>query len=258
MAIDHAARGRTNGFKSGEVSRGNCTVRLRVHAVQRHYENTGFCLTFSPPLYYGKLLKTFIFTFLKHDAYARGSVQKSPCPPFFHSLQLCVVPFLWLLHGPPPGFVWPSTRLQRDLMTFIIRWGNLIWAAPLSEMSSSIRSHAGENKRVSNYSLGVWVGVGCSLRVTGAQRVGDTERKSGSRAKERRRAWFMKEINSGVAAVRLWDLSWDLFPHCDRRNGPRYYPRVHQTGEQTIGEAGWVRGAVCGEHESEARLVMCD
>lgn len=81
----------------------------------------------------------------------------SPCMPFFFSVQLCC-PFPGLLHRPPPGFVWPSIRLQRDLMTFIIRWGNLIWAAPLSEMSSLIWNHAGENKRVSNYSFRVWVG----------------------------------------------------------------------------------------------------
>lgn len=99
---------------------------------------------------------------------------------------------LWLLHGPPPGFVWPSTGLQQDLMTFIIRWGNLIWAAPLSEMSSSIWSHAGENKRVSNYSFGVWVGraqlVGDE---SGAGR--DTERKRESESwKERHQAWLSR------------------------------------------------------------------
>ena len=196
------------------------------------------------------------FTFLKHDAYVRRSLcAKSPCPPLFRFS--CVSSLPVVITRSSTGFVWPSTRLQRDLMTFIIRLGNLIWAAPLSEMSSSIRSHAGENKRVSNYSLGVWVGwvAVCGWR----EHSGSGHRKKEwEPGKERRRAWFMKEINSGVAAVRLWDLSWDLFPHCDRSNGPRYYPRVHQTGEQTIGEAGWARGAVCGEHESEARLVMCD
>ena len=57
-------------------------------------------------------------------------------------------------------------------------------------MSSLIQSHAGENKRASNYPLGVWVG---RLQFASDERTAG--RDSGSR-KERRRAWFMKEINS--------------------------------------------------------------
>lgn len=126
---------------------------------------------------------------------------KSPCPPLFLSVQLCCL-LLRLLHGPSPCFVWPSTRLQRDLMTFIIRWGNLIWAAPLSEMSSLIRRHAGENKRVSNYSLGVWVG-----RV---QYVGDEsarvkkQRERVGAGRGTKRGLWKKSIESPASGYEIW------------------------------------------------------
>lgn len=138
-------------------------------------------------------------------------------------------PFLWILHGPPPGFVWPSTRLQRDLMTFIIRWGNLIWAAPLSEMSSSIWSHAGENKRVSNYSLGVWVGAGAAhgWREHSASRHWEKEREL-----ERETPGMVhvkKSIGSRQLQVMRFELG-SLSSLWPRSNGTRYYPWVRSTG----------------------------
>lgn len=108
---------------------------------------------------------------------------------------LCAGPLLVLFLRPPAGFVWPSAGLQQDLMTFIIRWGNLIWAAPLSEMSRPIRSHAGENKE-SNYSLGV--GAVCGWREHGG---------SGLREKSgRRRAWLIRGINSELppSGYEIW------------------------------------------------------
>lgn len=149
----------------------------------------------------------------------------------FSSAMCC--PFLWLLHGPPTGFVWPSTRLQEDLMTFIIRWWNLIWAAPLSEMSSSIWSHAGENKRVSNYSLGVWVGGGggggaaCGWREHCGSRHMRERVKVGKR--DTRHGLWKKSIVRCQLQVMRFELGSVslLWP---QSNGRRYYPRVHSTG----------------------------
>lgn len=71
-------------------------------------------------------------------------------------------------------------------------------------MSGPIQSHAGENKRVSNYSLGVWVGW---LQFVGDESTAGrgTERKS-EREEERRQAWFMKEINSELppSGYEIW------------------------------------------------------
>lgn len=71
-------------------------------------------------------------------------------------------------------------------------------------MSSSIWSQAGENKRVSNYSLGARVGW---VQFVGDESTAgrDTERMSGS-GKERHQAWFMKEINSELppSGYEIW------------------------------------------------------
>lgn len=173
----------------------------------------------------------------------------------------CVSPLAGvLLHRPPPGFVWPSTRLQRDLMTFIIRWGNLIWAAPLSEMSSSIQSHAGENKRVSNYSLGVLAGGGVVGAVCGWREY------TGSRHWEKERHWQKKETPSVV----LWKESIVSCLHHVMRyelgSVSSLWPEQCSPllSTSTLGRLANKEGKP-GEHEelfvgwtAGARLVMCD
>lgn len=101
-----------------------------------------------------------------------GPCIQEACPSLSLSLSVKQLSFPGVITRTPLGFVWLSIRLQQDLMTFIIRWWNLIWAPPLSEMSGLIWSYAGENKRGSNYSL--------RAQVRWAQFVGDEER-SGSR-----------------------------------------------------------------------------
>lgn len=51
----------------------------------------------------------------------------------------------------------------------------------------------------------------------------------------------MKEINSQLPPSGYEILSGDLLPHCDRSNGPRYYPRASRRfGKQKseLGERG--------------------
>lgn len=56
----------------------------------------------------------------------------STCTPFISlHLRVFVPSSGGYYSGPPPGFVWPSTRLQQDLMTFIIRWGGWWWRGGL-------------------------------------------------------------------------------------------------------------------------------
>lgn len=160
------------------------------------------------------------------------------CPPLQPLCSAVCRPFPGLLHGPPPGFVWPSTWHQQDLMTFIIRWGDLIWAAPLSEMSSSIRRHAGENKRMSNYSLGLRVGWVRLVGDEGTQR----ERRAGKRDAERglwkksiascRRQVMRFELGSVSS---LWPEQWSALLSASPLDG-----RANKRGEP-----GRAWGAVC-------------
>lgn len=150
----------------------------------------------------------------------RAMHPKKTSPFVFPSVKELSLPgvITWTLLG----FVWLSIRLQQDLMTFIIRWWNLIWAAPLSEMSSKIWSYAGENKRGSNYSLGAqvrWAQFAGDESTAGR----DTDRRNWW-GKERHAGWVMKEINSELPPSGYETPSEDLFPHRAQSNGPLYYP----------------------------------
>lgn len=146
----------------------------------------------------------------------------------FFCVQLCFL-CLRLLRWLPLGFVWPSTRLQQDLMTFIIRWRNLIWAALVSEMSIPIWSHAGENKRASNYSSGA--------RVWWVQFVGDESNlgQDTEKKQERRIWWVMKEI---YATVKYWEFQWGFASSPRRYDGPSYHPQPPSCLSKQLSIAG--------------------